>query len=101
MKKILQQLQSKPPAIRMMFAGLLALITTGFIFAGWVMVPSEKQERVKTDQVPSPLSALGQSIRTTIQDSPLVNRDSEKNVEIINATELESSLPEIINQSDQ
>lgn len=88
MKKIIQQLQTKPPQVRLAVAGVLALGATGIVALGWIMTPTTTS-RAST-KTPGPLQAITQTIKTGTEGMPNMMGDTtvekKSQVEIINTT---------------
>ncbi len=78
MKRILQNIRSRPPEFRLIVAVVLALIVTILIGIGWGMTFSRRVKN-NSEKVPSPLNALGGSIKNVIQNS----KTDQKDVQII------------------
>lgn len=74
MKRILQNIRSRPPEFRLMVAVILALIVTILIGVGWGMTFSRRVKN-NTEKAPSPINALGGSIKNVIQNSKTNQRD--------------------------
>jgi len=86
MKHLLHKLRSHPPQIRLLVAAICALVATGFITAGWVMVPSGKQSsKSETVKTVTPFNAIVDSVGSVIQGSPLSKKKDEAPVQIIDA----------------
>jgi hypothetical protein len=81
MKRALQNLRSKSPEVRLMVAIVLALLLTALIAVGWGATFFRKNGGDKS-KAPSPISALGGSIKGVIQNS----KTDQKDVEIIDNT---------------
>lgn len=89
MKRLLHHLQSRPPQVRLLVAAICALVATGVIAAGWVMVPSSGQKKNRTSQTVTPINALVDSVEGVFKNSPLGKKDSDSKVEIIDVNKPE------------
>lgn len=94
MKKIFGFLKNQRPEIRMLVAGILALSATALIAVGWMMSPSDTRKTASSSRAPSPINALGQSIRSSIQQNPVTgtwvpDRESSNTaqVQIVNVSD--------------
>lgn len=87
MKNILQKIRNKPPEFRMVLAVILAVIVTGLIATGWVWSLTSSQKPADQNNAPSPFAALGQSIKSTVQNSH-IKSSTETNTQIINANDV-------------
>lgn len=95
MKKIIQQLQTKPPEVRLVVAGILALGATGIIIAGWAVASPSTPSRASS-KTPGPLQAITQTIKTGTQDISTIinssNSDEQPQIEIINISNQPTTL---------
>ncbi len=94
MRKIIHKIRSQPPQFRVMVAVIAALVVTAGIAVLWAFSFSKGPVDETSTVAPSPLSALVDTVKNTIQDSKEDHAnagDATNPVQVINADDATAS----------